>query len=308
MNYFMTLNQISALFLLIVVGFLVQRSRIVSDNFKSELSAFVFYVPLTCTIISSMMVEFSKETINQSLTLIAICFGVISFCILLSRFAPAIFREKDKTKVGVYEFSLAFSNYGFMGWPICGALFGSEGILFSAIYAIPIHIFYYGYGSIIFSKASTVDGKINLKNAITPPFIATMVGLFLVITKIPLPSQVLGTMEMLGACTTPLSMMVAGMLLGSQNFSLIFKNYKMLIVAFFRLIAIPLVVFFALRAFGFSGIVLAIPTIICAMPTSANMTVLTEKFGADSYLAAQSIFITTLLSILTIPFISMLVV
>ncbi|MDF9839515.1 MULTISPECIES: hypothetical protein [unclassified Paenibacillus] len=48
----------------------------------------------------------------------------------------------------------------------------------------------------------------------------------------------------------------------------------------------------------------AIPVVIAAMPAPPNLTVLTEQYQADSYLAAQLIFITTLLSVLTIPMIA----
>ncbi|MGE4284558.1 MAG: AEC family transporter, partial [Clostridia bacterium] len=70
------------------------------------------------------------------------------------------------------------------------------------------------------------------------------------------------------------------------------------------LIFIPVILLLVLKLFDLDLLMIGIPVVITAMPIPANSAILAEKFDGNAYLGAQSVFISTLLSILTIPMIA----
>lgn len=299
-------NEIITLFLAVVVGMVVVRKKIVSEGFRKDLSQFLFYVSIPATMIKSMSQEFSQDTLFDVISMVGMSIGFLCFGLLIKTIGLKLLRETDVRRTTVYEYIFVITNYGFMGWPVCYALFGDDGMFYSSIFAIPINIFFYIYGSIVFSKINGTKGGLRIRTLLSPPNIATVVGLLLFLFSIQLPPQILGVVKLFSATTTPLAMAVAGMLLASFSFKTVFTNKNAFVFAGLRLLVLPLILFGILKLFGFNGLLLAIPVVISAMPAPPNLTVLTEQYQADSYLAAQLIFITTLLSVLTIPIIAAL--
>lgn len=307
MNLWLAYNEILTLFFVVIIGLLLAKYKIVSETFRKELSSFLFYVSIPCTMINSMNQEFSKDKLHDIFVIIGLSIGFLCFGLLVKKIGLKLLGEKDIKKQTVYEFVFVITNYGFMGWPVCYALFGDDGMFYSSIFAIPINIFFYIYGSIVFSKIKGEKGRFGLKTFLTPPNIATIIGLLLFLFSIQLPVQISGVVSMLSATTTPLAMAVAGMMLATFSLKTIFTNKKSFVFAGMRLLVLPMLFFTILKLLGFSGLTLAIPVIIACMPAPPNVTVLTEQYNADSYLAAQIIFITTLFSVLTIPIFGSLV-
>ena len=73
------------------------------------------------------------------------------------------------------------------------------------------------------------------------------------------------------------------------------------------MILIPAVLYFALGVFNMQGYFIAIPVLITAMPVAANVAIFAVKYENASTTASQAVFLTTLMSILTIPIIAILI-
>ena len=74
----------------------------------------------------------------------------------------------------------------------------------------------------------------------------------------------------------------------------------------FRLALLPLALFFLFSALGFRQLVVNINTVVIAMPVATYGTILCLKYGRDTSLMAEVTFITTLLSMITIPLLVMM--
>lgn len=61
MDFFMTLQSVSVLFLLIVVGYIVGKVNIITVSGQRELSNFVLKVTMPATIILALQLEFTRE-------------------------------------------------------------------------------------------------------------------------------------------------------------------------------------------------------------------------------------------------------
>lgn len=300
-------NEIITLFFIMLIGFAVIKYKIVTDTFRSDLSNFLFYVSIPCTMIRSMNQEFSQDKLHDVLIMVGMSAAFLVFGYVLRWFGLKLLGETDVRRRTVYEFTFVITNYGFMGWPVCYALFGDDGMFYSAIFAIPINIVFYILGGLIFSKINGDKETIGWRILLTPPNIATLLGILLFLFSVKIPGIFSGVIDLMSATTTPLAMAVAGMMLAAFSLKKVFTNPKAFVFAGLRLLALPLLFFILLKILGFGGLVLAIPVIIAAMPTPPNLTILTEQYKADSYLAAQLIFITTLVSVLTIPAIAAVV-
>ncbi|MDP3488106.1 MAG: AEC family transporter, partial [Bacillota bacterium] len=109
------------------------------------------------------------------------------------------------------------------------------------------------------------------------------------------------SIKMIGSLTTPLSMIIVGALLSSINAREIFSNWRVYAISTARLIIIPVLVWLSLRLLTDNVLLVGVPTIIAAMPAAANTAILAQEYGASPRLASQVVFISTLLSVLTIP-------
>jgi hypothetical protein len=107
--------------------------------------------------------------------------------------------------------------------------------------------------------------------------------------------------------TFPLSMLIIGSSLAVVSFKKIFADKYLYLLTGLKLILIPLTFFLILKPFILPDMINNINLILFAMPVAANTVVFAERFEADYKFASEAVFITTLLSLLTIPlFVSLL--
>ncbi len=301
MDFWVTFYQIAILFSMVLIGLVIGKCKIVSPGFTKDVSHFLLAAPLPCMIFNSMNIPFSKDRAQDILIMLALGAGILVAFILLSKPIVRLMGVKDAKKIPIYRFSLAFSNFGFMGLPVCEALFGSDGVMFCAIFGICLNAAYFTYGDPLFARASGRRDPLTLKKCLTPVNIGTLLGLLVFFFSIPVPEVVTEITHMMGEITSPMAMIVVGFVLGGSSFRHMLRNGRVYLFCLIRLILIPLAVYLVLTLFGLDGLMRAIPFTVAAMPSAANMLVLCERHECDSMEAAQVIFVSTLLSMLTIP-------
>ena len=301
MGIAVSIQSVLSLFFLVLTGFVVAKKKLVTEKFSHDLSQFLFYVSIPCTMIHSIAQKFSEDTMRDSIKMLV--YGTLFVLIgaIFAKLLSGLFCEKDIKKRTVYEFTLTIPNYGFMGWPICQTFFGDEGLFFSSVFGMPMNVLFYIYGQFVFGRIQGTKGSFQIKSFLNPPVLGTFAGMVLFLTGIELPSALDKSIELLGNTTTPLSMAVAGMMLATCPIGAVLKEKRVFFYSLLRLLILPLLAFIVFKMLGESGMMLAIPVTIAAMPAPANVTVLTEKYGGDSVLGAQLIFVSTLLSVITIP-------
>lgn len=300
MSFSSVLIQASVLFILLIIGFILKKIKIMTDELGKGLSTLIIYVTLPSLIVTSMNYKFSQDMLQNSIKLITIGFFVYMFMIIISIIFVKVFHIEVSQK-GVYQFLIIFANVGFMGYPIVEVVFGKVGVFYAAIYNLWFNIMIWTLGIILINPKN--EKKINLKALINPGTVSILLGFTLFIFSIKLPKPIYISLNKLGASTTPMAMLVVGSLLGDAKFKEIFGNSKLFIVALLRLIIIPLSVLFVLTRLNLPPVVAGIPVIISSMPTAANAAIFARRFDSDYRLASQGVFLTTLISIATIPLI-----
>ena len=299
MDYFVALNQILVLFLLTGVGFFCRRAGILNQNSVSSLSKFLLNICIPAMIIYSMQIPFSQSIAEKSGMLIfaALCYYVIAFAVCFV--TPYILRCK-KEEYGVFRFMTMFSNSMFMGFPILSMLFGQEAIFYAAIFNIPFTLLTYSVGIWILRSG---DGGVSFswKLLLNAAFLSTFVGIIFFVTSFSIPDPFYGALGLLSDITTPLSLVVTGGFLASLETKAIFSNVRQYFAAGIRLLIIPALTFAVCSLFITDPLILGITVVTAGMPAAVNTVILAEEHDARPDIAAQGVFISTLLCILTIP-------
>lgn len=301
MEFSTIITQIIVLFLIMVVGFFARKRNIINEQVNKGLTEFLLNITLPFMIITSFNFNFSFDMLQKSgaVLVYTLCIFLISYII-----GRILFRKYPQDIKSVLMFSAMFSNCGFMGFPVIQNIYGKEGVFYAALFNMPFTILVWTVGIGLYSGEKDFS---SIKRALlNPGTISVYIGLFLFVFSIKLPAFIYNTLEMVGGMTTPLSMIVIGAMLGSMNIREVFTSLPSYYSTLVRLIIVPLVVFAMLKLLGASGMSFGVLVLISAMPVAANTAIMSEKYGANSGFASKCIFISTVLSAVTIPFIIML--
>ena len=309
MNFFDIFNQVLVLFILILVGYIITKKGMLSPHGTRDLSILVLYVTLPAMIIRAMQFDFSPELLLSSGKMALIAGFVYAFAIFFSYGVSKVLGFKGQQK-DVLQAAMIFPNVGFMGYPVVNAIYGAEGVFFASLFNIPFDIVMWTVGIHLMRRHGDSDEKTH-KNPIfvflNPGTIAVTIGFILFVFSIKLPGPIDTTLAYLASATTPLAMVTVGSILSRTEVYSIFKNSSLLITSVIKMILIPGILYFALKLLNMDGYFIAIPVLITAMPVAANVAIFAVKYENDSKAASQAVFLTTLMSILTIPIIAILI-
>lgn len=304
-------SQFFILFALIGVGYLSKKLNVISNNMNKDLGNLILYVSLPALIIASMSsFTFSKDMMVELGILIIISIGLYLFYILMSYIFPKLLRVEG-TERDIIQFMTVFANTGFMGFPVSLIFFGEKGLFYIVVVNMFYDVFVWTFGVSVLSRHKRDDNHKRikilsmtyLKQLMNPCLIAVLFGFALILTGLQLPTPIISFLDMLGSIASPLAMIFVGSMLADIEFSKILNNSNVFTGSFLKLIVLPLMVLWILKVLGFSGLMLSIPVLATAMPAAASTPLLAAKYENNSYFASKIVFISTLFSAITIPFI-----
>ncbi|MBQ9663301.1 MAG: AEC family transporter [Oscillospiraceae bacterium] len=295
------LNKMVIFVALMVIGYFLARKKIIGQEFTRTMSRLVLDVFMVGTILSSMISTGSERELTNLgeillLTFVTTLLGYL-LAVIFCRFIPV-----EKENAPSYEILMAVSNNMFIALPIADALYGSYAVFIVSMSCIPFNVFLYSYGVWRLKGREQSTGKgLRLKDMFSIPLIATLVGIILIVTHIPVPTAVKGVFSSLAGATMPLSMMVIGSSLGSVSLIDAFRNPRLAILSLARLIVIPVLTFFVLRLLTSDAVLLMTCTIIAAAPCAVIVSVLAIQYGRDGIFSSEGVQHSTVCSMLTIP-------
>ena len=300
----MMLNQMTCRFVILVVGYLLNRFRILPEAAEAVLSKLAAKVLLPCFMIYTIMQECTIEnlTTHGSLVLYGAIFQVtgIFAAILLAKFLG----KGDPFLSGVYRYALAFPNIGGFGFPIMMALFGPAGLFQYHLYMMSNHVLCYAWGVGQMQPAHERGGlRRTLKKVFNPVVIGVLVGMFLGLTGMEhvIPSGICSTVETLGNCFAPMSLLLTGFVIADYRFSEILREKRTYLVALFRLILIPGAFLLVLRLLQVPDMICILTCLAFACPCGMNTVVFPAAYGQDTRPGAGLTMVTSTLAVITIP-------
>lgn len=303
MNFINTFTQVLILFILILIGYFIRYRNLIDKSFTSKLSNLVLSIFLPALIINSMQINFEPSIINKIIIIILLSFITYLISYLIAYSLKFIFKsDKD---IGVYQYAVMFSNVGFMGYPVVQSIFGSDALFYASIFNLPFNLLIMTLGVYLLCRGNK-NYDFSIKSFVNPVIVSILIGFILFIFRIKLPIFINDTLELLGDLTTPLSMLIIGSMLCESPAKECFFNKKLYLIVFIRLLFIPACIYFILKGIVNDKLLLSIPVILTSMPIATNAAIMANKYKANESLASQLVFLSALLSIITIPFISFL--
>ena len=277
-----------------------RRRGILTSQANSVITQLLLYITLPALILHSLTTTISSELMTSFAWLLSMSIFILSLSVLLG----AWLRRKAKlpnNQKAVYESLIIFGNQGFIGFAIIYVLLEEQGIIYLSFFNLFYLLLIWTYGIYLFTRSGeNITWKLFILN---PGILSTFVGLGMMLLPYEWPSPLLNLFESVGKMTIPLSMILIGSLLanlGRRKLRLYVTNSYIWLAAGFRLLIIPVLLFFFLFLHvPFPLLVVAVLT--SAMPSAATTSVYAEKYGADASFASFGVMFTTLFCILTIP-------
>ena len=293
------LEQIVQLFLCIVLGWLLVQLRLLKPEDSRVLSKVCLYLVTPCVIINAFQIQRTPELL-QGLTLSL--GAAIGIHVLFFIATALLCRPLHLTPVE--QASLIYTNSGNLIIPLVTAVLGSEWVIYCSMFQLVQQFPMWSHCRIILSGDRNISLKKILLNV---NIVSVLVGVLLFLLNLSLPSVIAGTMKSIAATIGPLSMFVAGMLMGDQDLLAVLRIRSIWKVAFLRLIVLPLVVLGILKYSGLASLVpdgesiLLISLLAASAPAASNVTQIAQVYGHEGDYASAINAFTTLLCIVTMP-------
>ena len=304
--FFITLGNLISLFICIFIGVICRKKHITDDSVISGLSKILTSVTVPALIIVSMQKPFEVELIKDSLFII-VSMTLINLAGALIGLASAKLFKVDSKDAGVWVSGCTFSNIVYMGFPVISSLYGSESLFLATFCAVVFNFLVYTLGIklIKIGSGSENDGKAH-NFLLNPPVISILVGFSFFLLSVKVPTPVFNALTSIGNMTTPISMIIIGSILAKGDLKTVLRGKKLYVLCFIRLILVPVITFFTVSIFTSNSTIIGILVLASGMPAAALTVILAERHNANYAFASKFVFVSTLLSILTIPLISIL--
>ena len=295
------------LFAIVVVGYAAGKLGYLGGTFDKRLSKVVIDITCPALILSSAM---TGELPDRQYILPLLLISVITYIVLtgvaylLPRYLTK--RIEDEGPVG---FALMFGNVGFMGYPVVASIFGHEAIFYAAVLNVVNTFAVFTIGTMLITGKSEVEGsKFQKKVLYSTPMLAAYLTMAIVALRIDnIPAFISQPLTMIGNITVPAALLIVGSSMSHLSPRAMLGNGTVYATTLFRLAILPIAIYYLCRALGFSEFVVNINTIVIAMPVATYGTILCLRHGKDTTLITEVTFITTLLSLVTIPLLVMLI-
>jgi predicted permease len=289
-------TQVATLILILGVGFVARKQNILNPALNKGLSDLLLNVTTPFLAFSSFQFTFSWEVFADAAVILI--FAVIAHLvtILLGRILYIGIPGADGK---ILRFITVFSNCGFMGYPVLGSLFGQSGVFLTSLYNMVFNIFVWTYGVCIFTGKA--DRRSLVSALLNPGMIAVLLGMVFFLCSFKLPLPVAQTLQSVGGMTTPIAMIIVGSMLADMKPGDLFSGWPIYYGALIRLLFLPFVTLFILKGIGLKGILLGVCVLMMAMPAATLSVPLAENNQGDAFFASRIVFLTTILSVVTMP-------
>ena len=289
-------KQIFQMFQLAGIGFLLFRSGKISLEGSRTIGNILIWVSLPAVIINGFLIERTPEHVSGMIWSAAGALLILLLSVLVSHL---VFR-----KDAIAAFAGAFSNPGFFGIPLVVASMGQQAVFYAAAYVAFLNIGQWTYGVSRLTGQPIHQGFEPRKLIRAPFVIAILTGLLLFAFRIQLPELAKNILNTVAGLNTPLAMFTVGIYLAQTDLLKMLRRKSLYWIAAVRLLVIPAISILLLMLLPSSMREMkTVLLIAAACPVGSNVAVYAQLHGKDYPYAVETVVISTVFSILTLPFI-----
>ena len=303
------IDQILILGILAGIGALAFRFKILEEGAKGVIEKLVFYISLPLLIVTKLSaLEFSTEILRNAGLVIVFTYVIMFAQLYLGKLSARIFALKRPQAV-IHSLHHMLGNIVFLGFPLLDALMpGGEALLYAAIYQLVLNTILWSYGVIQLNPDKSKKGWHQLKKLVNPNTIALSLGFIMMLLELRFPPLLQKAFGGMGSTTLYLAMLYIGILLAQMKVKEVFK-LSIFTFSFNKLILSPVIFLFLIYGLlhyfsvPLNNTAFTVLILQSAMPGMTILVLLAKRFGADDSLAMKNFFVSTVLSLISLPYI-----
>jgi len=287
--------------IMVLLGYLCVKFKYINPEIRSGVSSIMLRLTiplLTITTLSNQQID--STVIKNAGLVIIIVLAFLAVMFLVGFLTAHLFRLPEKSRA-VHICITAFSSIIFIGYPLIQSLYGDIGIFYAAV-AVPVYdIVFFTAGIFIIAKSAGGGIKQAFKKLLNPVTISIFISLFMLLFGWHLPDIVNGAFKTIGSMTTPLAMLFIGMTLATMELKGIYKRISLFAISIIKMLVMPALLVLALVTLGLDKTIVGVIAIAVALPSQTILAAVASEFDSDAQYATEGVFITTIMSMLTIP-------
>lgn len=320
------LEKVLSIFLLLAVGFAAGKMNFLPDGTRNSLNNVLIKITAPCMIVSSITgKDVSDGTVRVTFEILIVSLFFFIFATLLGfLLSKYIFKVSPREDLGVYTYSFASLNSGFMGFPVTLALFGQDIFYLMVMQNVLLIIYLYTAGPMLLRLGSNADktdisntnapnesricasalmGKIShmFSTLCNPNTVACVISIFMLFCGLHLPEFIFESVEILGDATIPISMLAVGMQLAESDLLKNLKNRKLVIFSSVKMLLLPALTFIAVNWLPVDYTVKLCAVLASVFPVAVVTVPVTSMEGKNAEAVSSLVAVTTLMCIITIP-------
>lgn len=302
--------QFFVLFAIIFTGYFFRKKGFINEGMDKSLNWFIVYFAYPCMIVINIgSLEMNHRLMLNFFLVAAVYVAIFFFFALFARIFTKVRNYPDRYS-NVAEFAMVSPNNGFMGFPVAQIFFGAEGLFLMLACNAAMNIFFFTYGIALMQRNKEKEPfrlkKIwdaFVKLVTNPNIVALALGLFLCISQIEIPLPMYQYLSYIGNVSTPMALIYIGSSLATSSFFAIIKNKHIIECTVNKLLVMPLLAYVALVFTPLDPFLIAMMVLSSCFPTAATVSMLAQQEKQDTVMASQILFLNTLFSAASIPFI-----
>lgn len=308
MEIYPVFHQILLLLIMISAGYIGGKTTILGKGSDDVIARLVFNITLPCLLLTSITgMDMTPEIWRNGVGVILFSAMIHGIQMLIGFSSSRILKLSERKQV-IHIIHTFKGNTIFIGFPLLDALFpGGEGLLYAALYNFASNIIMWTIGVMFLDKTKRSSPLKNLSKLININTISLLIGLSLLIAGVKMPDLVTGSIGRLGSATSPLAMIFIGLKFSTIKIRDIVTDKSVWVYSFNKLIFIPIIAgafVFMMRMIPFFNI--SDTASMCVLmqastPGFAMMMIIAKIYNADTDTAAKNFFLSTLLSIFSLP-------
>ncbi len=288
------LHQITVIFIGILAGFICRKLKILSEESTATVSSIVVKIILPFYLFSAILNAGAGVEAGGVLLALGLSAGMFLLSGLVALLAVPLLKPPAGDR-GVYLFETMCGNVTYIGIPVCAAVLGGNAAFYASLLNIPYNLLCFSLGIWLLA------GKLPLKKILNPAFLSGAAAAILYLLRVPVPAVILDGCAFIGQATSPCAMLVIGSVLGSLPFREIFTEWRAIPYVLLRLVGLGALTALLLSFLDVDPILKGVLVLMASMPAATNSTMLCTIYGGNRALSAKLIFLSTALSLATIP-------
>lgn len=293
-------SKVAVILILILVGCFITRRGMLTERGASEITAVLIKLVTPCVIVNSFIG--TEGELDISLLVMAMVLPALWQLIGVG-ISLATFRKEPQERQKVLRFAVIFSNTGFMGIPLVQGIAGDKGVIYASFGVVVFNLLCWTYGYSMMSGGARLDLKTVLLN---PGVVGLAIGLPIYFLKLQLPGIIAEPLGYIADLNTPLAMLVIGSYIAKADLHSFISDMSVYKVSFLRLIAVPAILLGLLMLVSPEKDLFMATVVQAATPVAANTVLFAVQYKRDSELASKLVAVSTVLSILTIPLLTIM--